>query len=181
MSITLLYSLLILPNASQSFILSGKAGAGYINSNISTSSRGIKLNSSAGDMDAETAKLLADAKALLEKAKEIQKSDKEVKMEKGIKDKDEKRKSVTKQVMEDTGLITTDGDLMAEMSEEEEWSERSLVEVFADETFDDDEDFNEALLDRDVAASVNGMRVRMDNKDFETIFDARNIFIGENR
>ena len=146
---------------------------------LSTSS---SLYSSSGDLDPATAKLLADAKQLLEKAKaKLSEEDSAKKAKVEGKGKEEKRASVTKQVMDDTGLITTDGDLMAAMSEEEEWSERSLLEIFTDETFDDEELVNEAMIQRDVAASINAMRVRMDNKDFEKIFDARNRFIGENR
>ena len=139
-----------------------------------------KFYSSNEDLDPTTAKLLADAKQLLEKAKSKLDNQESTGMKKAEgKDIFEKRASVTKQVMDDTGLITTDGDLMAQMSEEEEWSERSLIELFNDETFEGE--ISEAMMKRDVAASINAMRVRMDNKDFEKIFDARNIFIGDNR
>mmetsp|Transcript_8055 Transcript_8055/g.10320 ORF Transcript_8055/g.10320 Transcript_8055/m.10320 type:complete len:186 (-) Transcript_8055:77-634(-) len=154
--------------------------------NLSKFCRQEALFASASDgLDEETAKLLENAKMLLEKAKsdlvEDEAKKTQAKDSKKVMKNENKKASVTKEVMEDTGLITTDGELMAALSEDEEWSERSLLQMFDDETFDDEDDVNESVINRDVAASINAMRVRMDNGDFNKIFDARNRFIGENR
>lgn len=73
------------------------------------------------------------------------------------------------------GLFTTDGALMAEISETEEWEARSLLDVFESESLDP----NDHLADRDVAASIFGLQRVLQMEDFQKIFDKRNRFIGE--
>ena len=88
-----------------------------------------------------------------------------------------KKEKVIKNQNENDGTFTTDGDLMAKLSEQEEWESRSLLEVFRNErkaTATDD-----ALSDRDVAASIYGLRKSLQLEDFQKIFDKRNRFIGE--
>ena len=88
-----------------------------------------------------------------------------------------KKEKVIKNQNENDGTFTTDGDLMAKLSEQEEWESRPLLEVFRNErkatTADD------ALSDRDVAASIYGLRKSLQLEDFQKIFDKRNRFIGE--
>jgi hypothetical protein len=74
------------------------------------------------------------------------------------------------------GLFTTDGDLMAKLSETEEWESRSLFEVFKDEANRPEKD---RFADRDVAASIYGLQKVLQTEDFQKIFDKRNRFIGE--
>jgi len=89
---------------------------------------------------------------------------------------DKKRSRVTKFKDEDTGLITTDGEMMAKLSEDEKWEVRSLDDVFEDEI-----DRNASkIAERDIAASVRSMRTHMQMEDYRKIFDPRNRFIGEN-
>lgn len=146
----------------------------------------------ASEMDPETAKILADAKALLKKAKtdlaikEGQEEEEQVDTTMVFKTQDEqqnqkaeKKLAVTKDLLE-TGLITTDGELMAALSEDEDWSERALADLFKDETFDDFDTPSDNILRRDVAQSINGLRVKMEKGDFAKIFNAKNYFIGEN-
>ena len=77
---------------------------------------------------------------------------------------------------ENTGLFTTDGDKMAELSEEEEWESRPLLEVFESEI----EDTSSSVLnERDVAASIFNLRKTLQMEDYRKIFDKRNRFIGE--
>ena len=142
-----------------------------------------QLNSSADD---DISSQLAKARALLEKAKAKVAEEKEQKqlmsdvdsnsnIEGG--EKKSKRETVTKSTNKDTGLITTDGDLMAELSEEEDWEMRGLLDVFESEIEEDD--VTNSLANRDVAASIQAMRISMQNEDYKKIFDSRNRWIGE--
>ncbi|KAL3912760.1 MAG: hypothetical protein SGARI_000989, partial [Bacillariaceae sp.] len=88
-----------------------------------------------------------------------------------------KRDMVIKDQNQD-GLFTTDGDLMAKLSEEEEWECRSLFEVFENERRGQQEK-DDSLAARDVAASIYGLRKVLQTEDFQKIFDKRNRFIGE--
>lgn len=74
----------------------------------------------------------------------------------------------------DEGLITTDGEKMAELSEKEEWEVRGLLDVFESEIKSSD-----GLKERDVAASIYNLRKTLQNEDYRRIFDKRNRFIGE--
>mmetsp|Transcript_60576 Transcript_60576/g.174789 ORF Transcript_60576/g.174789 Transcript_60576/m.174789 type:complete len:186 (-) Transcript_60576:89-646(-) len=86
----------------------------------------------------------------------------------------DKKDKVVKAV-NDEGLITTDGALMAQLSEAEEWEVRSLLDVFENEI----KDQKDPLADRDVAASILGLRKVLQTEDYKQIFDQRNRFIGE--
>ena len=88
----------------------------------------------------------------------------------------DKKTSVTKSI-DDNGLITTDGELMAALSEEEDWELKDLMDVFEDEIADSKG--TSTLADRDVAASILNMRMNMHNEDYRKVFDKRNFFIGE--
>jgi len=71
---------------------------------------------------------------------------------------DEKRLKVTKSTDDESGLITTDGELMAMLSEEEDWEARDMFDVFEDEL--EESEVSKQLAKRDVAASIVGMRIR---------------------
>jgi hypothetical protein len=92
-----------------------------------------------------------------------------------------KRERVIKTVDESTGLITTDGEKMARLSEEEEWEVRTLLEVFENEISDRDvySEVSQQLASRDVAASVWNLRKTLQTEDYKKIFDEKNRFIGE--
>lgn len=92
--------------------------------------------------------------------------------------KSESKPSVVKSKNEETGLITTDGELMATLSEEDEWELRELLDVFQSE-LEDETDLSKNLSKRDVAASIMNLRLSMHNEDYRKIFDKRNRFIGE--
>lgn len=85
-----------------------------------------------------------------------------------------KREKVVKATNDD-GLVTIDGDLMAKLSETEEWEIRSLHDVFENET----KNFRDPIAERDVAASIFGLQRVLQTEDFQRIFDKRNRFIGE--
>ena len=89
----------------------------------------------------------------------------------------DKRGQVTKST-DGNGLITTDGEKMARLSEDEEWEARAFADVFKSEN----EQYrlvNEQHSDRDVAASMYNLRVTLQNEDYRKIFNERNRFIGE--
>jgi hypothetical protein len=88
-----------------------------------------------------------------------------------------KRDQVTKST-DGNGLITIDGEKMARLSEDEEWEARPFDDVFKSES-DQTKIVNEALSERDVAASMYNLRVTLQNEDFKAIFNERNRFIGE--
>lgn len=83
-----------------------------------------------------------------------------------------KTEKVIKNKNEDTGLFTTDGDLMAKLSEEEEWETRSLLEVV-------EKTVKSKNVDRDIAKSIYNLRKSLQTSDFTKIFDKRNRFIGD--
>jgi len=94
----------------------------------------------------------------------------------------ERREQVTKYLDKTTGLITTDGEKMAAMSEQEEWENRSLLDVFETERAEWDDGKSTAskrLAERDVAASIYNLRKLLQMDDYRKIFDKRNRFIGE--
>ena len=97
--------------------------------------------------------------------------------------KDPQRKDkLIKSKDDKTGLITADGEVMAAMSEVEEWERRSLLEVFENE-MDENEDVyslaSQQLAERDVVASIWNLRKSMKTEDYMKIFDKKNRFIGE--
>jgi Fe2+ transport system protein B len=153
----------------------------------------LNLASASSSLDDDIKKQVAKAKELLEKAKAKQAEEQESaeknssrisssssssiqQKEKQTKSLDEKRSRVTKSKNEGTGLITTDGDLMALLSEEEEWELKALEDVFENEIEMDD---HRGLADRDVAASIFNLRMTLQNEDYKKIFDSRNRWIGE--
>ena len=89
-----------------------------------------------------------------------------------------KRSEIIKSKDESTGLITTDGELMASLSELEEWEARKLLDVFESEI--EESEVSKQLASRDVAASIQNLRISMHDADYRKIFDSRNRFIGEN-
>ena len=93
-----------------------------------------------------------------------------------------KREQVTKWKDDKTGLITTDGEKMAELSEQEQWESRSLLEVFNNEINENEDVYSLAsqqLAERDVAASIFDLRKSLRQEDYKKIFDKRNFIIGE--
>jgi hypothetical protein len=94
---------------------------------------------------------------------------------------DNKRQKVIKSIDQETGLITTDGEKMARLSEEEAWEARSLFEVFENEIADKDaySVTSKQLATRDVAASIWNLRKTLQSDDYRKIFDEKNRFIGE--
>ena len=87
----------------------------------------------------------------------------------------EKKEKVIKSKNEN-GLFTTDGALMAELSESEEWEARPLLDVFQNDN--KKANTKDTLADRDVAASIFGLQKVLQTEDFLKIFDKRNRFIG---
>lgn len=140
-------------------------------------------------IDDDISAQLAKARALIEKAKakieteaaaaaEQQEGEVESKAESvSVKSGESKAASVIKSTNEE-GLFTTDGDLMAELSEAEEWEDRGLLDVFETEG-EEESDVSRQLASRDVAASIMNLRMSMQNEDYRKIFDKRNRFIGE--
>ena len=88
----------------------------------------------------------------------------------------DKKEKVIKSKNE-SGLFTTDGALMAELSESEEWEARPLLDVFQNEN--KKANTKDTLADRDVAASIFGLQRVLQTEDFMKIFDKRNRFIGD--
>lgn len=131
--------------------------------------------------------LLAKAKAKIraqEKAKEnsdgvssIQNSDPASKKNKEN-DMAEKRSQVVNSET-DSGLITTDAEMMLSLAEEEEWEARYLLDVFEREVQEDEVKRQKINLDRDIAKNMFGLRRSLINGDYERIFDKRNRRIGD--
>jgi hypothetical protein len=93
---------------------------------------------------------------------------------------DQKRDAVTKSRNAQTGMITTDGEKMAALSEKEEWESRPLMQVFQNENnAASSSSTSRQLADRDVAASIFNLRQKLHTLDYQRIFDPRNRFIGE--
>jgi hypothetical protein len=95
----------------------------------------------------------------------------------GAVDDTQRRDQVTKYRDETTGLITTDGEKMAAMSEQEVWETRSLLDL--NDEVPDKSTASKRLADRDVAASIYNMRKLLQVNDYRKIFDTKNRFIGE--
>ena len=92
-------------------------------------------------------------------------------------DNTQRRDLMTKYRDEATGLITTDGEKMAAMSESEVWETRSLLDM--NDAVPDKSTASKRLADRDVAASIFNMRRHLQVNDYRKIFDTKNHFIGE--
>lgn len=87
-----------------------------------------------------------------------------------------------------SGEIIADGEEMASLSKSEPWERRSLSQMFERESRTDYDgnlvegeqiDPKKVLADRDMAASIYGLRKKLQNDDFMKVFDKRNRFIGD--
>lgn len=147
-----------------------------LQSNIIQSSTSLQAS-----VDDDISRQLAKAKEILEKAKAKVAQDEAASKESNEKKKKEKaakeRDELIKSKNEETGLSTFDGDLMAALSEEEEWELKDMFDVFENEL--EESDVSKQLAERDVAASILNLRLSMKNEDYRKIFDNRNRFIGE--
>jgi hypothetical protein len=168
-------------NSVSSFTIHSATSQSRISSNTKYSPSTTELNLSVDD---DLSRQLAQARELIEKSKakvaEQEKTKKEtvattIATEPQNNEID-KKTSVTK-FTDDNGLITCDGDLMAALSEDEDWELKGLMDMFEDET--EESDVKKSLADRDVAASIFNMRLKMHGADYRRIFDTRNRFIGE--
>lgn len=146
--------------------------------------------SSKDTIDDDVSKQLAKAKEVLARAKaKLEKKSNEKKIEskdnksKKVDDDDsdnkdaaeDKRSQVIKSTDGKTGLITTDGELMAELSEYEQWEMRRFDEQ------DEETAHQKAMKKRDleVAQAIFNLRRQLKDGDYERIFDKTNYFIGE--
>jgi hypothetical protein len=129
---------------------------------------------------------LVKAKELLEKAKAkmAQKQQQQEEEAAALKKKQmtpdtivDKKMSVIKSRNEETGLIRCDGEVMAALSEEEEWELKGIFDVFENEV--EESGVSKHLAERDVAASIYNLRLSLQNEDYRRIFDKRNRWIGE--
>lgn len=149
----------------------------------------LNVHQAVANQDDEITKQVERAKALLEKSKaKMQAKEQELEAtspKNGAKipffaskekSNGNKKEKVTKTENEE-GLITTDGEMMAKLSEAEEWEVRGLLDVFENEQKDSTPD---PFADRDVAGSIFNLRKTLQTEDFQKIFDKRNRFIGEN-
>lgn len=137
-------------------------------------------------MDDDINRQLAKAKELLEKAKDKMAQNQQQLQEEAAALKKskitpdtivDKKTSVIKSRNEDTGLIRCDGEVMAALSEEEEWELKGIFDVFEDEV--EQSDVSKQLAERDVAASIYNLRLSLQNEDYRKIFDKRNRWIGD--
>mmetsp|Transcript_12497 Transcript_12497/g.29614 ORF Transcript_12497/g.29614 Transcript_12497/m.29614 type:complete len:209 (+) Transcript_12497:267-893(+) len=117
----------------------------------------------------------AEAGLLEEEKKENEKEEESVPFFAMNTDDAGKKEKVIKEKNEN-GLFTTDGDLMAKLSEEEEWEPRPLLEVFQNEKEKTADAMN---IDRDIGQSMYNLRKSLQTEDFRKIFDKRNRFIGD--
>jgi hypothetical protein len=146
-------------------------------------------NSSQEEIDRQLEKaraVLAVSRAKMEKAEvaiieeEDNNAERDVPFFATVNDTRNKKMKVIKDQNKDTGLFTTDGDLMAKLSEQEQWEPRPLLEVFSNERKTAAEEAGKnTFADRDVAASIFNLRKVLQTEDYMKIFDKRNRFIGE--
>jgi len=132
------------------------------------------------EMEDEIAQQLAKAKAMLAKSKAKLMDDGSAvaaTATDNIPQQSSSKKELVTKTQNDKGLITTDGDIMAQLSEQEVWEQRPLAVVFPDE--EEEDAVSSSLADRDVAASIYGLRKSLQNDDYRKIFDTRNRFIGD--
>jgi len=125
-------------------------------------------------------KLLEDAKSMivsLQMMDEVNSNDENIKSSssKVASGNDSLKKKISYRD-ESTGLISTDGEFMAELSEDDEWEMRGLLNVFDTE---EKSKVSNQLASRDVAASILNMRIKMHGPDYRSIFNSKNRFIGE--
>ena len=159
--------LLLLPAATSAFHCSP-----------STTTTATRLFSTPDDIT----KLQEKARALLEKSKaKLVEKEAQKKRLPFFATMDSNRDSVIKSRNE-SGLITTDGEKMAKLSETEAWERRSLLDVFESEMSENADVYSLAsqqLAERDVAASIRNLRKELQMEDYMRIFDKKNRFIGE--
>lgn len=148
-------------------------------SQITCRTKGSKVHMAEQGLD-DIAKLQAKARTLLEKSKAKLAESPENESGETLpffaaqEMNGSKREAVIKSTTTE-GLITTDGELMAALSEKESWEVRGLLDVFESET----KRKPDRLADRDVAASIYNLRKVLQNEDYKKIFDKRNRWIGE--
>jgi len=176
----LIVSLVSLPGSASSF-------TSTLNQNPARTFVPCKLYSTNGSIE-DVERELQRARAVLEKSKAKLAAKKEESSESSVPffahtgKRAVSRDGVVKSKDEKTGLITADGERMAAISELEDWEARSLSEVFKSEISEDQDVYSLAsqqLADRDVAASIWGLRQKLQTEDYQRIFDKRNRFIGE--
>ena len=123
--------------------------------------------------------ILAKAKAKIAEKEKEEKSKTESGKTSKI-DKETKKERVLKTENPESGLFTTDGDMMAELAEEEDWEMRSIVDVFQQEFSNDDAERRAAdKKERDIALAMFNLRKSMLNDDYEKIFNKRDWKIGD--
>jgi len=178
-------------NVCSPFISSLTLNNNLIHHSTSSSSRLAVTESTDGDISSEIAearnlqiaksrKLLEETKAkMAARAEAVESTEvvEEMAMDVESPIGTEKRTKLTKSIDDESGLIRTDGELMAAMSEAEDWEIRDLFDCFEDEL--EESDLSKQLRERDVAASLYGLRVRMQNEDYSKIFNKKNYWIGE--
>jgi len=89
-----------------------------------------------------------------------------------------RKDQLIKSTNQETGLFTTDGELMAALSAQEEWEMKRLLEIF-DSEMEEESDVSKQIANRDVVSSVRNLKRELQNEDYEKIFDTKNRFIGE--
>jgi len=97
------------------------------------------------------------------------------------KNKEEKRSRVIKQEL-DNGKITTDGDMMVELSQNEKWEMRPLMDVFEPEKMsEEDEKSREERRKKEIqiVQAMMNLKQKLGKDDYEKIFNNKNFFIGE--
>lgn len=92
--------------------------------------------------------------------------------------KSNRKDKVIKTRNQETGLFTTDGELMAALSAEEEWEIKALMDVF-DSEVEEESDVSKHIANRDVVSSIRNLKRELKNEDYDKIFDKKNRFIGE--
>ena len=198
----------------RSFLTRTRTSAANVDDNVDDAIKTSNSNSNSNSINNDDAiqKQLAKARKLIQEAKakvaaseaaaaaatsdDDDKEDKTITSSTSTKiEKDEqaisKRKSkIVKTQNAQTGLITTDGELMAALSEEEEWEMKSLImdidEFEGDEYDENNENIDRKkrgpksrLADRDVAASIFNLRMRMKDEDYRRIFNKKQFLIGD--
>lgn len=142
-------------------------------------------------LDDDISKQLERARNLLEKSKakleardvEAAAKEAEASTQKSVpffasQDASQKKGNIIKSGNGVDGTLVADGEMMAKLSEEEQWEFRSLLEVFENESEERSE--QSAQLDkRDVAASIFNLSKSLTINDYMRIFDKKNRFIGE--
>jgi len=85
---------------------------------------------------------------------------------------DDKRAEVIKSCDPNSGLITTDGEKMAELSEKEEWVVRKLID-------DPNIDEKTGKKIKSSPLAMFNLRRKLRPQDFDKVFNKKNYFIGE--